>query len=164
MMNYTNLPKISNFISNVSSEKILPNTYIKDGENQMVPLSWTPVNSATSYALICVDIHPIAKKWVHLYIPHIAFSKNKFNQTNVESGQSIIGKNSFGTPGYGGPQPPIGSGIHHYVFYLFALKDVIVDEVEKEKCRNVEDFLTNVVKDKKKILAYNTLSFIYENK
>jgi Raf kinase inhibitor-like YbhB/YbcL family protein len=31
------------------------------------------------------------------------------------------GVNDFGTPGYGGPCPPRGSGVHHYHFRLFAL-------------------------------------------
>ncbi len=30
-------------------------------------------------------------------------------------------KNSFGEAGYGGPQPPRGSGDHPYVFTLYAL-------------------------------------------
>ena len=32
------------------------------------------------------------------------------------------GNTDFGTPGYGGPCPPPGSGNHHYQFTLFALK------------------------------------------
>ena len=31
-------------------------------------------------------------------------------------------KNSFGDIGYGGPQPPKGTGDHPYVFTLYALK------------------------------------------
>ena len=30
-------------------------------------------------------------------------------------------KNSFGDPGYGGPQPPKGTGDHPYVVTLYAL-------------------------------------------
>ncbi len=29
--------------------------------------------------------------------------------------------NSYGTIGYGGPQPPRGHGAHHYHFQLYAL-------------------------------------------
>jgi hypothetical protein len=33
----------------------------------------------------------------------------------------VAGRNSFGGVGYGGPCPPVGSGVHHYVFTLYAL-------------------------------------------
>jgi hypothetical protein len=36
-------------------------------------------------------------------------------------------QNSFGRPGYGGPQPPPGSGDHPYVFTLYALNVPKVD-------------------------------------
>lgn len=31
------------------------------------------------------------------------------------------GRNSFGSEGYGGPQPPPGHGTHHYYFWVYAL-------------------------------------------
>jgi Raf kinase inhibitor-like YbhB/YbcL family protein len=134
------------------------------GENMMIPLSWNHVENATSYALICIDLHPKAKKWVHLYIPYIHITpKNKFNQSNILSSQSIIGKNSFNEYGYGGPQPPSGSGVHKYVFYLFALQNLTVDVSEKEECRNVEDFITNVVKDENKIVGRGIFTFYFSN-
>ena len=36
-------------------------------------------------------------------------------------------KNSFGDMGYGGPQPPRGTGSHQYVITVFALKDPTLD-------------------------------------
>ena len=35
---------------------------------------------------------------------------------------AVQGNTDFGSPGYGGPCPPAGSGNHHYAFTLFALK------------------------------------------
>ena len=32
------------------------------------------------------------------------------------------GNNSFGKPGYGGPMPPELHGVHHYYFWLLALR------------------------------------------
>jgi phosphatidylethanolamine-binding protein (PEBP) family uncharacterized protein len=32
------------------------------------------------------------------------------------------GTNSFGKPGYGGPMPPELHGVHHYYFWLLALR------------------------------------------
>ena len=36
------------------------------------------------------------------------------------------GVSDFGSPGYGGPMPPPGHGVHHYFFWLLAL-DANVD-------------------------------------
>ncbi len=35
---------------------------------------------------------------------------------------SAQGRTDFGTPGWGGPCPPVGHGRHHYRFTLYALK------------------------------------------
>nr|WP_174257592.1 YbhB/YbcL family Raf kinase inhibitor-like protein [Phytoactinopolyspora alkaliphila] len=45
------------------------------------------------------------------------------------------GRNGFGEPGYGGPQPPAGHGPHRYYFWVYALDR----EVEGTPTR--EDFL-----------------------
>ena len=34
---------------------------------------------------------------------------------------AIQGRNDAGTQGYFGPRPPVGHGVHHYHFQLFAL-------------------------------------------
>ena len=34
---------------------------------------------------------------------------------------AVVGRNSFGRLGYGGPKPPQGHGVHHYHFRLYAL-------------------------------------------
>jgi Raf kinase inhibitor-like YbhB/YbcL family protein len=34
---------------------------------------------------------------------------------------ALEGKNDFGRAGYGGPMPPIGHGVHHYHFKVYAL-------------------------------------------
>jgi Raf kinase inhibitor-like YbhB/YbcL family protein len=36
-------------------------------------------------------------------------------------GGSVQGLNSFGSVGYGGPCPPVGHGVHHYVITVYAL-------------------------------------------
>ncbi len=111
------------------------------GGNKMIQLKWDPVPGADAYALICVDDHPVAKKWVHLYIPHLALTGAKRGSINLDPKESIIGKNSFGSYGYGGPCPPVGSGLHRYVFHLFALNRRVASDADRETCRNVESFL-----------------------
>jgi Raf kinase inhibitor-like YbhB/YbcL family protein len=40
---------------------------------------------------------------------------------------SIEIRNSFGEAGYGGPQPPKGTGPHAYVITIYSLKDAGLD-------------------------------------
>ena len=96
------------------------------GKNVSVPLSWKNAPSGTkSFALSMVDPHPVAQNWVHWLVINIPA-----NVTSLEEGASgkkmpagsVELKNSFGNIGYGGPQPPKGTGDHPYVFTLYALK------------------------------------------
>jgi len=96
------------------------------GKNISVPLTWKDVPSGTkSFALSMVDPHPVAQNWVHWLVINIPP-----NVTSIEEGASrkkmplgaVELKNSFGDIGYGGPQPPKGTGDHPYVFTLYALK------------------------------------------
>ena len=160
-------PKLYLTSSVLKNNGTIPFEYTKYASNIMIPLKWTIENKANtsqigSYALICIDLHKIANQWVHLYIPKIAIEKESFNNRNLlSSSQSIIGINSFGERGYGGPRPPEGSGKHKYVFYLFALdKSVNIDSSEKDKCKNVVQFINMVGKEH--ILSYATLSGFYE--
>jgi Raf kinase inhibitor-like YbhB/YbcL family protein len=95
------------------------------GKNTSVPLLWKNAPSGTkSFALSMVDPHPVAQNWVHWFVINIPA-----NVTSLEEGASKIKmprgstelKNSFGDVGYGGPQPPKGTGDHPYVFTLYAL-------------------------------------------
>src|SRR4030042_280107 len=95
------------------------------GKNVSVPLSWKNVPSGTkSFALSMVDPHPVAQNWVHwlvINIPPIVTSLEEGASKKKMPRESIELKNSFGDIGYGGPQPPKGTGDHPYVFTLYAL-------------------------------------------
>ncbi len=95
------------------------------GKNLSIPLAWKNVPSGTkSFALSIVDPHPVAQNWVHWLVINIPA-----NVTSLSEGASRkkmpLGatelRNSFGEIGYGGPQPPKGSGEHPYVITLYAL-------------------------------------------
>jgi Raf kinase inhibitor-like YbhB/YbcL family protein len=95
------------------------------GRNISAPLSWKNIPSGTkSFALSMVDPHPVAQNWVHWLVINIPA-----NVASLEEGasrkkmprESVELKNSFGDIGYGGPQPPRGTGDHPYVFTLYAL-------------------------------------------
>ena len=94
----------------------IPPKYTCEGENVNPPLEISGLPEQTkSLALIVED--PDAPKgiydhWVAWNIP-----PNEAIAENSKPG--IIGKNSFGNTGYGGPCPPSGS--HRYFFKVYAL-------------------------------------------
>jgi Raf kinase inhibitor-like YbhB/YbcL family protein len=95
------------------------------GKNISFPLAWKNVPAGTkSFCLSIVDPHPVAQNWVHWLVINIppqvnsieeGASKKKMPKGSVEL------KSSFGDIGYGGPQPPKGTGDHPYVVTLYAL-------------------------------------------
>jgi len=95
------------------------------GQNVSVPLAWEgPPPGTQSFALSVVDPHPVAHNWVHWLVINLPASAHTL--APGASGQQLPARavelrNSFGQTGYGGPQPPPGSGDHPYVFTLYAL-------------------------------------------
>lgn len=97
------------------------------GRNISVPLNWqNPPAGARSFALACIDLHPIANKWVHWLVVNIPGNCRDLGEgaslTSSMPKESVELTNSFGEPGYGGPFPPKGSGQHKYEFSLYALR------------------------------------------
>jgi hypothetical protein len=107
----------------------IPQTYVMPGaggQNVSAPLSWTGVPPGTkSLALSMVDPHPVARNWVHWLVvdlpPDTAGLAEGASGKKMPAGSREL-NNSFGKSGYGGPQPPPGTGDHPYVFTLYALK------------------------------------------
>ena len=97
------------------------------GKNVSIPIEWKGVpQGVKSFAVSIVDPHPVAKNWVHWLVINIA--ANVASLPEGASGKNMPApptaielKNSFGGVGYGGPQPPKGSGRHPYVVTVYAL-------------------------------------------
>ena len=95
------------------------------GQNLSLPLSWSEVPAGTkSLALAIVDPHPVANNWVHWLVINLP-PETKELAAGASRQAMPVGavelKNSFGDIGYGGPQPPKGTGNHPYVVTLYAL-------------------------------------------
>lgn len=107
----------------------IPQVYARPaagGKNASIPLSWTGAPAGTeSFAISIVDQHPIARKWVHWMVVNIPSGVTSLPEgaslKNMPPG-AVETRNSFGDPGYGGPQPPGGTGPHRYVITIYALK------------------------------------------
>lgn len=122
----------------------IPKKYVMPGaggENVSVPLSWTGAPAdARSFALSMVDPHPVANNWIHWLVINIPGNVSSLEEG--ASGTSMPGKsaeltNSFGSPGYGGPQPPKGTGEHPYVTTIYALS---VDSLDLGAKASLDEF------------------------
>ncbi|HEX5136148.1 MAG TPA: YbhB/YbcL family Raf kinase inhibitor-like protein [Planctomycetota bacterium] len=94
--------------------------YAPEGENVSPALRWSGVpRSAKELALLCDDPDaPMDEPWVHWVL-----FKIPTDATGLDEGAKVgvAGGNSWSKPGWGGPLPPKGHGIHHYHFKVFAL-------------------------------------------
>jgi Raf kinase inhibitor-like YbhB/YbcL family protein len=126
------------------------------GQNISLPLSWTDVPAGTkSLALSIVDPHPVANNWVHWLIVNMPPETQGLNEgasRNSMPAGAVELQNSFGEIGYGGPQPPKGSGDHPYVVTLYAL---IVPKLDVSKQTSLAAFKKAL---DEKILATATIT------
>lgn len=94
-----------------------------DGGNVSPALNWKDLPAGTkSLAITLYDPDaPTGSGWWHWQVWNIASTV-----TGLEEGKLPVGvaqsKGDIGRPGYLGPCPPSGSGVHHYTFTIFALK------------------------------------------
>jgi len=97
----------------------IPTQFTCDGANQSPELSWgEPPPGTKSFALVVDDPdapNGLFRHWGAYDIPA--------RTRAIAVGQSVGSQaaNDFGQPGYGGPCPPPGHGVHHYHFKLYAL-------------------------------------------
>lgn len=100
-----------------------------EGIDASPALTWSLVpQNAAELVLICDDPDaPSAEPWVHWVVYRIAPTLKglpegvpKDERPGNPEGM-VQGLNSWGQIGYGGPQPPVGHGTHHYRFRLYAI-------------------------------------------
>lgn len=136
----------------------MPDKYRKDIQNVSPPVSWSGEPEGTkSFALSLVDVD--ANNFIHWEVINIPAEVH-----SLEEGASHFLKlpveadelaNSFGSIGYGGPMPPMGSGSHRYVFTLYALS---VKQLEPFSDGPLSHLIGG------KVLATTTLTTIAERK
>lgn len=112
---------------------LIPTQYTGEGDDLSPPLEWEDAPRGTQeYALICEDPDaPQDTPFVHWLLYHIPNSVRSLAE-GIPNEQMLThpfkanqGVNSFDFVGYSGPLPPIGHGLHHYLFKLYALRSPI---------------------------------------
>jgi Raf kinase inhibitor-like YbhB/YbcL family protein len=97
----------------------IPTVYSCDGANHSPAISWNePPAGTKSFALVIDDPDAPKGTFRHWGVYNIPASAR-----GIDQGQHIGTEvnNDGGKPGYTGPCPPKGNGVHHYHFKLFAL-------------------------------------------
>ena len=166
---------IKNFTKN---NKILRKYICKNhgGENISPEISWNKIShKSISYALILEDPDAVIGNFVHWYLPFIDSSINKIdsleklkdgkkNSKNSKQKFRIIhGKNSLGEIGYHGPCAPPNSGIHRYIFTLYALDKKLDFNKSSEnlQIKSSDEFENILQKNNIQILATYKKEFNY---
>lgn len=102
----------------------IPRKHTRFDENLFPSLKWTGSPAGThSFALIVEDPDAVSGTFRHCAIINIPGNWTELPQsvdTGSEHAIKFI-KNDFGNARYDGPQPPAGTGLHHYKFRLAAL-------------------------------------------
>ncbi len=99
---------------------------VAGGKNVSPGFSWDdPPPGTASFAFSIIDPHPVAGNWVHWLIVNIRKPERKITEgasrtNSLPSGAKEL-MNTYNELGYGGPEPPKGSGVHPYVATLYAL-------------------------------------------
>lgn len=133
---------------------------VRGGRDRSLPLRWgAPPKGTRSLALAMVDLAPIAHHWVHWLVidlaPRTHLLLEGASRHAMPSGSREL-VNSFGQVGYGGPQPPPGSGLHPYRITLYALD---VPQLALGEHASLADFETAV---RGHVLASTAITGIFE--
>jgi len=115
----TTLTKLSLTTNAFGDGQPIPTQFTCDGANQAPAISWgEPPAGTKSFALVVNDPDAPSgtfRHWGVFDIPATARAIGGGQRLGTEV------QNDMGKPGYAGPCPPPGHGVHHYHFKLFAL-------------------------------------------
>ncbi|MBE0476099.1 MAG: YbhB/YbcL family Raf kinase inhibitor-like protein [Coriobacteriia bacterium] len=128
------------------------------GRNVSPPLAWSDAPEGTrSFVVTVIDRHPAANDWIHwavVDVPPDVTSLPEGSSGSVPGGRELV--NTFGTRGWGGPQPPPGRGPHRYEVSVRALSVPELDVPERPSAEDLEGEMEGVV------LASGALTVAYE--
>ncbi|MHB8840666.1 MAG: YbhB/YbcL family Raf kinase inhibitor-like protein [Candidatus Aquicultor sp.] len=119
------------------------NTSVPGGQNISIPLEWNDAPAGTkSFAISIIDTS--ANNWVHWMVINIPATTTSLPEGASGKKMPVGSKeltNTFGAPGYGGAQPPPGSGPHNYVIIVYALDTGSVSMLEQPTADEFEQAL-----------------------
>ncbi len=135
-----------------SSLDRIPKHYTALGDNVSPPLEWSGLPPKTQQlALICHDPDaPLPYGFTHWVLYGIPPTVSQLAEAS--DSKFIEGMNSSDKPGYTGPMPPEGHGLHHYYFWLYAL-DTELDLKPGLNCQQLLDAIANHVIEQARLVG-----------
>ncbi len=130
------------------------------GENRSIPCEWSGAPEGTqSFVLAIVDHAPVAREWVHWAVvdipPDVTSLSEGASRTSAMPPGSRELDNTGGSPGYGGPCPPPGTGDHPYEATVYALSVPRLDIARKVTANDLDRALAG------KVIAKASLTGLY---
>lgn len=118
----------------------IPRRFTCDGTDLSPPLDWSDAPETTrSFVLLCDDPDAPAGTWHHWAAYDIPADRAALVEGAAQQGKGFKQAiNDFQQPGYGGPCPPRGGGIHRYRFRLLALAVDRLPARREPSCQAVE--------------------------
>jgi Raf kinase inhibitor-like YbhB/YbcL family protein len=118
----------------------IPRRFTCDGTDLSPPLDWSDAPETTrSFMLLCDDPDAPAGTWHHWAAYDIPADRAALVEGAAQQGKGFKQAiNDFQQPGYGGPCPPRGGGIHRYRFRLLALAVDRLPARREPSCQAVE--------------------------
>ena len=100
----------------------IPDKYTREGKNASPPLRWSGAPEGTkSFVLIVDDPDAPSGTFHHWGLFNMPAGRDQLPESVETGGTLRQARNDFGNTHYDGPQPPPGTGTHHYRFRLGAL-------------------------------------------
>lgn len=131
----------------------IPPLYTFDGKNINPPLEFKNIPENTkSLALIMTDPDAPKGEFTHWLLWNIKPDVTQI-AANATPSSAQIGLNDRNTLGYSGPRPP--SGIHHYIFQLYALDTTLDLPKNTKKAQLVTAFKDHVIEQSLLIGLYS---------
>lgn len=147
-----------------------------DGDSISPVISWNINPKAKSYAIIMEDPDAVGGTFIHWYIPYISNKINKIDslcfidnyeinnyfEIDLNKLSIFFGKNNLDKYGYTGPCPPIGTGLHRYIFNIYALDNILEINENNIKIKDSKNF-ENILKEQR-IKCIDKSSIMYKYK
>jgi len=155
----------------VNSKKKINKEYlcISHGGNNTCPkMSWNCVENAKSYVIIMEDPDAVVSNFIHLFL-YVDIINNK--SCNTLSQKLYFGKNSLNENSYHGLYATKNTGVHRYIFTIYALNKKIKLNKNNDKINSSKNFIDKITNmdynklnnDKILVLCKDSVQFTYSH-